>query len=179
MPVVLTAAVAAGCSGGGANGSAESPEMGVITTAAPSGAAEPESEADRQPVPGEDGECPYLSVDEASELTGEKLVSTQLDSSFDPPACFFSGEDGRLSLLVSFQDAGSPEKAAELVDGLVPPDSTERSDLDGGWTGGRTTAASGASLAVYRDAEVLTVQSTQTTSNAVQSIAERVAPRFG
>lgn len=186
-PLALTAAVVAGCSDDGAGdssqGGSDSAEMGVITTAAPdsASAAEPapaESEADRQPVPGDVGECPYLSPQEASDAVGEKLAESRLDSSFDPPACFYYAEDGRLSLLVSLQDAGTPQHAVELVDGLVPPDSTERSDVDG-WTGGRSGAQMGASLALYKDAKVLTVQSIQAPSEAVQAVAELVVPRLG
>lgn len=186
-PLALTAALVAGCSdddgGSASQGEDGSGGVGVITTAAPDPAspAEPApaaSEADRQPVPGDAGECPYLSADEASEAVGEKLGESRLDASFDPPACFYYTEDGRLSLLVAVQDAGSPQHAVELVDGLVPPESTERSDVEG-WTGGRSGAQMGASLALYKDARVLTVQSTQAPSEAVQAVAELVVPRVG
>ena len=175
---LIAGALLAGCSDGGdADSQADADsEYGEIVTAAPE-TAESEEEF-RQPTPTEDADCPYLSADEASDLTGERLDKVQIDPSYDPPACFFGTGEGAIMLMVSLETVDSPDEAVSLVDEIVPPDSTERADIDGGWTGGKNTSEAGAMLAVYREDQVFTVQTTQARSEAVQSVADTVLPRL-
>ena len=175
---VVAGALLAGCHDGG---DADSPaagdaEYGEIVTAAP----EPSKSAEefRQPTPTEDADCPYLSAQEAAELTGEMVDKTQIDPAYDPPACFFGTQDGSVTLMVSLETVESEDEAVRLVDEVVPPDSTERADVEGGWTGGKDASEAGATLAVYRGDQVFTVQATQGRSEAVQSVADTVIPRL-
>lgn len=168
----------AGCSdGGGADSQApDEAEYGEIVTAAPEA---PESdEGFRQPTPTEDADCPYLSAEDAADLTGEMVDKTQIDPAYDPPACFFGTQDGAVTLMVSLETVDSEEEAVRLVDEVVPPDSTERADVEGGWTGGKNASEAGATLAVHREDQVFTVQATQGRSEAVQSVADTVIPRL-
>lgn len=175
---LVAGALLAGCNdGGGADSQASGDaEYGEIVTAAPE---TPESdEGFRQPAPTEDADCPYLSAEEAADLTGEKVDKTQIDPAYDPPACFFGTQDGAVTLMVSVETVESEDEAMRLVDEIVPPDSTERADIDGGWTGGKNASEAGATLAVYREDQVFTVQATQARSEAVQSVADTVIPRL-
>lgn len=175
---LLAGALLAGChDGGDADSQAgEDAEYGEIVTAAP----EPTESAEefRQPTPSEDADCPYLAADEASELTGEKVDKVQIDPAYDPPACFFGTGEGSITLMVSLETVDSPDEAVRLVDEVVPPADTERADVDGGWTGGKNSSEAGAMLAVYREDQVFTVQTTQARSEAVQSVADTVLPRL-
>lgn len=176
--VLVAGALLAGCSdGGGADSQApDDAEYGEIVTAAPES---PESdEGFRQPTPTEDADCPYLSAEDAAELTGEMVDKTQIDPAYDPPACFFGTQDGAVTLMVSLETVDSEEEAVRLVDEVVPPDSTERADVEGGWTGGKNASEAGATLAVHREDQVFTVQATQGRSEAVQSVADTVLPRL-
>lgn len=176
--VLVAGALLAGCSdGGGADSQApDDAEYGEIVTAAPES---PESdEGFRQPTPTEDADCPYLSAEDAADLTGEMVDKTQIDPAYDPPACFFGTQDGAVTLMVSLETVDSEEEAVRLVDEVVPPDSTERADVEGGWTGGKNASEAGATLAVHREDQVFTVQATQGRSEAVQSVADTVLPRL-
>lgn len=176
--VLVAGALLAGCSdGGGADSQApDDAEYGEIVTAAPES---PESdEGFRQPTPTEDADCPYLSAKDAADLTGEMVDKTQIDPAYDPPACFFGTQDGAVTLMVSLETVDSEEEAVRLVDEVVPPDSTERADVEGGWTGGKNASEAGATLAVHREDQVFTVQATQGRSEAVQSVADTVLPRL-
>lgn len=175
---LVAGALLAGCSdGGGADSQApDDAEYGEIVTAAPES---PESdEGFRQPTPTEDADCPYLSAEDAADLTGEMVDKTQIDPAYDPPACFFGTQDGAVTLMVSLETVDSEEEAVRLVDEVVPPDSTERADVEGGWTGGKNASEAGATLAVHREDQVFTVQATQGRSEAVQSVADTVLPRL-
>lgn len=141
----------------------------------PSG--EPENEVP-QAKPTEEADCPYLSTEEAEEATGEKVTRVDIDPGFEPAACFFTTIDGSISLVTTMHHFESEDRARELVDDAAPPDTTERSDIDGGWTGGKSSGAFGALLAVYRGSDVFVVQSTQERSMAVQRVAEMVIPRI-
>lgn len=175
---LVAGALLAGCNdGGGADSQAsDDAEYGEIVTAAPE--APDSEEGFRQPAPTEDADCPYLSAEEAAELTGEIVDKTQIDPAYDPPACFFGTQDGAVSLMVSVETVESEDEAVRLVDEVVPPDSTERADVEGGWTGGKNASEAGATLAVYREDQVFTVQATQGRSEAVQSVADTVIPRL-
>ena len=176
--VLVAGGLLAGCSdGGGAESQApDDAEYGEIVTAAPE--TQESAEEFRQPTPTEDADCPYLSEEEAAELTGEKVEKTQIDPAYDPPACFFGQEDGTVTLMVSLESVESEDEAVRLVDEVVPPDSTERAYVEGGWTGGKNASEAGATLAVHRGDEVFTVQATQGRSEAVQSVADTVLPRL-
>ena len=168
---VVLLGLIAGC-GGGADESEST--MGTIRTAPPE-TGEPEI-----PVvePVETAECPYLSADEASDLTGEQATDVKIDDRVEPPACFFYGADGTVQLTTTVYEFDSPERATQLVDESAPVGLAERSEVEGGWTGGRSESPGGALVALANDTRVLAVQSTQEQSAAVQRVAEVVAPRL-
>mgnify|MGYP003117873112 CR=1 FL=1 len=167
---VVLLGVLAGC-GGGDTGSA--PEMGTIQTAPPE-TSEPE-------IPGVEpvtvAECPYLSVDEVSRLNGELATEVRIDDRVDPAACFFYSADGTVQLTTTVHSVASEERATQLVDDSAPVGESERSDVEGGWTGGRTGGPGGALVVLARGEQVLAVQSTQEQSIKAQRVAELVAPR--
>lgn len=167
---VVLLGVLAGCGGG----SEPAPEMGTIQTSAPEAS---ESEL-AQVAPSSDADCPYLSVDEVSELNGEKITDVRIDDGVDPAACFFYSADGTVQLTTTVHTLGSEERARELVDESAPVDVTERSDVEGGWTGGRSGGPGGALVVLARGTQVLAVQSTQEQSVKVQRIAELIGPRI-
>ncbi|PAY23444.1 hypothetical protein CEY15_08860 [Dietzia natronolimnaea] len=170
MAVVLLG-VSAGCGGGDGD---PAPEMGTIRTAPPE-TSEPEI-PQVEPVTRE--QCPYLSVDEASRLNGELATDVRIDDRVDPAACFFYGADGAVQLTTTVYSVASEERATELVDDSAPVGESERSDVEGGWTGGRTGGPGGALVVLARGTQVLAVQSTQEQSVKVQRVAELVAPRI-
>lgn len=172
VPVsALLLGVLAGC-GGGSSDTAST--MGTIRTAPPE-TTEPEFPA-VEPVA--DAECPYLSTDEASRLTGELATDVRIDDRIDPAACFFYSADGAVQLTTTVYSVDSEEAATRLVDETAPVGGSERSDVEGGWTGGRTVGPGGALVALARGTQVLAVQSTQEQSVKVQRVAEVVAPRI-
>lgn len=149
--------------------------MGTIQTAPPA-ATEPE-----MPIvePVTKAECPYLSVEEVSELNGERATDVKIDDRLEPSACFFYSADGAVQLTTTVYELDSAERATEVVDESAPVDTSERSDVEGGWTGGRSGGPGGALVALANGSRVLAVQSTQEQSVKVQRVAERVAPRLG
>lgn len=166
---VVLLGVMAGCGGD----TEPAPEMGTIRTAPPE-TSEPEIP---QVEPVASAECPYLSVDEASRLNGELATDVRIDDRVDPAACFFYSADGAVQLTTTVYSVESEERATELVDGSAPVGESERSDVEGGWTGGRSGGPGGALVALARGTQVLAVQSTQEQSVKVQRVAELVAPR--
>lgn len=166
---VVLLGVMAGCGGD----TEPAPEMGTIRTAPPE-TSEPEIP---QVEPVTSAECPYLSVDEASRLNGELATDVRIDDRVDPAACFFYSADGVVQLTTTVYSVESEERATELVDGSAPVGESERSDVEGGWTGGRTGGPGGALVVLARGTQVLAVQSTQEQSVKVQRVAELVAPR--
>ena len=171
-PVALVVLAAlAGCGGGGGGEST----TGTIRTAPPE-SVEPEL----PPVePVTRADCPYLTTDEVSRLNGELATEVRIDRSVDPAACFFYAADGSVQLTTTVYTASSAERATQLVDEAAPVGESERSDVDGGWTGGRTGGPGGALVVLARGPRVLAVQSTQEQSIKAQRIAELVAPRIG
>lgn len=168
---VVLLGVLAGCGGGD---SEPAPEMGTIRTAPPE-TSEPDL---LQVEPVTEAECPYLSVDEVSRLNGELATDVRIDDRVDPAACFFYSADGAVQLTTTVYAVDSEEAAARLVDESAPVGESERSDVEGGWTGGRTGGAGGALVVLARGTQVLAVQSTQEQSVKVQRVAELVAPRI-
>lgn len=167
---VVLLGVLAGC-GGAAN--EPQPEMGTIRTAPPE-TTEPEI-PEVEPVLRED--CPYLSTDEVSLLNGEMATDVRIDDRVDPAACFFYSADGTVQLTTTVFSAESEERAGQLVNESAPVEESERSDIEGGWTGGRTGGPGGALVVLSRGTQVLAVQSTQEQSVKAQRVAEVVAPR--
>lgn len=165
-------AVLAGC-GGGAGEGGEDAAIGTIRTAPPETTA-----PELPPVePVTSADCPYLTTDEVSRLNGELATEVRIDESVDPAACFFFSADGAVQLTTTVYTVASAERATELVDESAPVAESEPSEVEGGWTGGRTGGAGGALVVLARGPQVLAVQSTQEQSIKVQRIAELVAPR--
>lgn len=167
---VVLLGVLAGCGGAVPEPAAE---RGTIRTAPPP-SREPEVP---EPEPVAEADCPYLSLDEVSRLNGELATEVRIDDRVDPAACFFYSSDGAVQLTTTVFTAGSAEAATRLVDESAPVGESERSDIGGGWTGGRTGGAGGALVVLARGTQVLAVQSTQEQSVKVQRVAELVAPR--
>lgn len=149
--------------------------MGTIQTAPPE-TSEPEIPI-AEPVT--EAECPYLSVEEASDLNGERATDVKIDDRMAIPACFFYGEDGAVQLTTTVYELDSPERAAQIVAESAPPETSESSEVEGGWAGGRHEGPGGALVALSHDEQVLAVQSTQEESEKVQRVVELVAPRLG
>ncbi|HJC28290.1 MAG TPA: DUF2020 domain-containing protein [Candidatus Dietzia intestinipullorum] len=170
LSVVLLGALSA-CGGGGEP--AES-TVGTIRTAPPE-TTEPEI-----PVvePTAASECPYLSLEEASQLNGVPATDVRIDDRIDPVACFFYGADGEAHLTTTVYTVDSAQRAAELVEESVPSGEVDGSEIEGGWSGGRTISSGGALLAVSHEDRVLAVQSTRDDPATVQQVAELVAPRL-
>lgn len=166
---VILLGVLAGC-----GGSEPAPEMGTIRTAPPE-TSEPEL-AQVEPVT--DADCPYLSAEEVSDLNGEMVSDVRIDDGVDPAACFFYSADGAVQLTTTIHRLDSEDRARELVDESAPVGESERSDVEGGWTGGRSGGTGGALVVLARGTQVLAVQSTQEQSVKPQRIAELVAPRI-
>ena len=167
---VVLLGVLAGCGGD----PEPAPEMGTIRTAPPE-ASEPEL---AEVAPSSDADCPYLSADEVAALNGEKVADVRIDDGVDPAACFFYSADGAVQLTTTVHTLASEERARELVDEAAPVDVSDRSDVEGGWTGGRSGGPGGALVVVARGKQVLAVQSTQEQSVKAQRIAELVGPRI-
>lgn len=167
VSVVLLAGLA-GCGGGGGEST-----VGTIRTAPP----EPTEQAIPDVEPVADADCPYLSAEDASRLNGEKVTDVRIDDRIEPAACFFYSADGAVQLTTTVYTLGSSEEATRLVDQTAPVGQTERSDVEGGWTGGRSGGPGGALVALARGERVLAVQSTQEQSVKAQRVAELVAPR--
>ncbi|HHX83791.1 MAG TPA: DUF2020 domain-containing protein [Actinomycetales bacterium] len=163
--------VLAGC---GADDEAGESTMGTIRTAPP----EPQEQQVPQAEPRVEADCPYLSAEEAAQLNGERVTQVRIDDQIDPPACFFSSADGTVQLTTTVYTLDSAEEATRLVDETAPPGVTDRSDVEGGWTGGRSGGPGGALVALAREEQVLAVQSTQEQSVKAQRVAELVAPRI-
>jgi len=167
---VLLLAGLAGCAGGGGGEST----VGTIRTAPP----ETREQQIPEVEPVADGDCPYLSAEDASRLNGEKVTRVRIDDRQDPAACFFYSADGSVQLTTTVYRLDSAEAATRLVDETAPVGQTERSDVEGGWTGGRSGGPGGALVVVARGEQVLAVQSTQEQSVKAQRVAELVAPRI-
>lgn len=147
--------------------------MGTIRTAPP--VSEEAEIPEVEPI--SQGECPYVSSDEVSQLNGELVTDVRIDDRVDPPACFFYSADGAVQLTTTVHTLDSEEAATRLVDESVPVAETEESEVEGGWTGGRTGGPAGALVVLANGEKVLVVHSLQEQSVKAQRVAELVAPR--
>lgn len=169
MSAVLFGALA------GCGGAEPAPEMGTIRTAPPE-----TTEPELPPVePVADAECPYLSADEVSRLNGLPATDVRIDAGVDPAACFFYDAEGAVQLTTTVYTVASAERAAELVEESAPAGEAEPVEVEGGWAGGRTQGPGSSLLVLAREDRVLAIQSTQEDGEAVQRVAEAVAPRVG
>ena len=163
--------VLAGC---GEPASEQASEVGTIRTE-PMPAPEPEL----PPVePAIVGDCPYLSMDEATDLGGTPVASVRIDESLDPAACFFFGDDGAVVFTTTVHTVDSPERAAELVAESAPTDQSAQITVEGGWTGGSTEAPGGSLVVLSRGDRILAVQTASADATSAQQVAEVVGPRL-
>ena len=176
---VTLLAVLAGCgestSEQSSEQASEQAEVGTIRTE-PMPAPEPEL----PPVePAIVGDCPYLSMDEATDLGGTPVASVRIDESLDPAACFFFGDDGAVVFTTTVHTVDSPERAAELVAESAPTGQSEQVTADGGWVGGSTEAPGGSLVALSRGDRILAVQTASPDAASALEVAGLVGPRIG
>ena len=171
---VTLLAVLAGCGESTSEQASEQAEVGTIRTE-PMPAPEPEL----PPVePAIVGDCPYLSMDEATDLGGTPVASVRIDESLDPAACFFFGDDGAVVFTTTVHTVDSPERAVELVAESAPTDQSAQITVEGGWTGGSTEAPGGSLVVLSRGDRILAVQTASADATSAQQVAEVVGPRL-
>ncbi|WP_460864098.1 DUF2020 domain-containing protein [Rhodococcus aerolatus] len=186
MPLVSTLLVLAACSSGAAAPaapaapSATPPATAVPTTAAPTTTVD--AAPPPVPSPGVEGECPYLPAADVASTNGQKVLSTLVDTA-DPPACAFTGLDGRTQLTVWVLRATGPAQATAVVDRAAPVGTTDPASEPAGWTGGRSGSGTGdlggAVYAVADGATAVVVTTNQEQSLKAQRIAEQVIATLG
>lgn len=103
----------------------------TVTVAPPRGTAEPAPTA---------GECPYLSADVVSDITGQHHGQTQLIQLDPHPMCVFYRSDGGRMGSVRVIRAASAAAAAAAVDQHVPIAGSQPASQPAGWTGGSMTS---------------------------------------
>ena len=87
------------------------------------------------------GECPYLSADVVSVITGQHHGDTQLVE-FEPhPMCVFYRSDGGLMGSVRIIEAANPQQAVAAVNQHVPIADSQPASQPAGWSGGSITSA--------------------------------------
>jgi UPF0176 protein len=86
------------------------------------------------------GECPYLSADVVSDITGQHHGQTQLLALQPSPMCVFYRSDGGRMGSVRVIRAASAAAAAAAVDQHVPIAGSQPATQPAGWTGGSKTS---------------------------------------
>ena len=89
---------------------------------------------------GEPGDCPYLSADVVSLITGQHHGTTTLVALTPYPICEFVRSDGGALATVRFVTAATPAAAAAAVDAHVPVAGSQPASQPDGWTGGSQTS---------------------------------------
>jgi UPF0176 protein len=87
------------------------------------------------------GECPYLSADVVSDITGQHHGDTELVNFKPQPMCVFYRSDGGLMGSVRIIKAANPEQAVAAVNQHVPIADSQPASQPAGWTGGSMTSA--------------------------------------
>jgi Domain of unknown function (DUF2020) len=85
------------------------------------------------------GDCPYLSADIVSFITGQHHGQTQLVSLEPQPRCIFYRADGGWMGSVSVIQAASPQAAVAAVNQHVPIAGSQPASQPAGWAGGSMT----------------------------------------
>lgn len=131
----------------------------------------------REAIPGPIQDCPYLAAEEVERFNGQKVLRVQVDSSFNPPACFFYGNGENLQLTSIIREFADTSASRQLVDKLMPVDSTDPANV-GDWMGGKLGSAEGAGIALYQGVRVVHITSDQRQSIKVQRVADAIVPRL-
>ena len=87
-----------------------------------------------------DGECPYLSADVVSIITGQHHGQTQLVDLAPHPMCVFYRSDGGLMGSVRVIKAANPQAAVAAVNQHVPVAGSQPASQPAGWVGGSVTS---------------------------------------
>ena len=172
--VAALAGCAAGSTQGGMDTTAATPQASGATTSAPAKAAPQPTTLAPRPVPGPTAGCPYLTNREAADLNGQLVSTVRLDTTFDPPACFFVIGNRSVQLSVWVFRASSAAQAAAVVDRAAPIDTADPASAPAGWMGGRSGGPTGAVYAVAKGAVAVVVTTNQEQSIKAQRVAERV-----
>ena len=96
--------------------------------------------ATQEPAP-VDGDCPYLSADVVSDITGQHHGQTQLINVAPHPICVFYRSDGGLMGSVRVISASSAAAAIAAVNQHVPVGGSQPVTQPAGWVGGSMTSA--------------------------------------
>ncbi|MGZ4559648.1 MAG: DUF2020 domain-containing protein [Mycobacteriaceae bacterium] len=126
------------------------------------------------PVPVTPGTCPYLSSATVADLNGQLVAGVRLNTSYDPPACFFLIGNGSVQLSVWVYRAGSPALATAAVDRAAAVATSDPASAPEGWIGGRSGGQHGAVYAVSKGAVAVVVTSNQEQSLKPQRVTEAV-----
>lgn len=175
VPLVLLVA----CGTGADPGPTAAPPAASAASPAPSTAAPStvDDAAPPVPAPATEADCPYLTAADVAALNGQKVLTTLVDGS-TPPACAFTGLDGRVQLTVWVLRATGPAQATAVVDRAAPVGSTDPASEPAGWTGGRGGAGTGdlggAVYAVADGSTAVVVTTNQEQSLKAQRVAEQV-----
>ncbi len=81
-------------------------------------------------------ECPYLSADVVSDITGQHHGPTQVVNVAPQPICVFYRSDGGWLASVRIIAADSPGAAVAAVNQHVPIEGSQPASQPAGWTGG-------------------------------------------
>jgi hypothetical protein len=87
------------------------------------------------------GECPYLSADVVSDITGQHHGDTELINFQPQPMCVFYRSDGGLMGSVRIVKTANAEQAVAAVNQHVPIAGSQPASQPAGWTGGSMTSA--------------------------------------
>ena len=88
-----------------------------------------------------DGDCPYLSADVVSDITGQHHGQTQLITLRPHPVCVFYRSDGGLMGSVRVITAANAAAAIAAVNQHVPIAGSQPASQPAGWSGGSVTSA--------------------------------------
>ncbi len=85
------------------------------------------------------GDCPYLSADVVSDITGQHHGPSELVNFQPHPMCVFYRSDGGLMGSVRIIQAANPQQAVAAVNQHVPIADSQPASQPAGWSGGSTT----------------------------------------
>ncbi|AOS60864.1 DUF2020 domain-containing protein [Actinoalloteichus hymeniacidonis] len=166
--LLASAAVVSGCSNQDAQTQPGSTETTTSTTIVTDDGAPP------PPVePVADGPCPYLDATVVEQVNGQRLGDIRIGDDEPHPSCFFGRPDGSDQLTVRVF-VGEPQTAKALVDEQAPVDDSQLAEVEGGWSGGRTSGEDGSVFAVWKDETAVVVWTNQQQSYPAQAVVEEV-----
>ena len=150
-----------------------SPSAELTTSDTPATPASYVPPPDGDPV---DGDCPFLTGQQAADDTGQRIGSIRIIPGDPQPVCLFTRSDGGDLATVRALTFASAAEAAQAVDHYLPRDQSNVETKPDGWSGGSMrTADDGSVYGVSKDGYAVIATSNVMTVAARRLVVDAIA----